>query len=244
MSKAGHYLKLDSSTSQHSRCVLQQLKGEEKNFVSMSLNLSNRGWNIRNFLKQSWGSSKSTERLREGGMMFVFVSFHQQLFLYCDTGKSSAEIWDWICAKLSWDTSLQASAKEDFYPPQLLPVPPSICHHQDFLGRRPNLFCSSFQRNIHTFEFRQPSTTSLMSYKTKAQAQGVINKTWLTKSKLLVHHLWRVHFAFPPWSHPAAASRNNLNVILTLYQFYSNLEQEDNKGKMHASGQNLPLVMS
>lgn len=48
-----------------------------------------------------------------------------------------------------------------------------------------------------------------------------------------------MHFAFPPWSHQALASRNNLNVILTLYQFYSNLEQEDNKEKNACLGTKL-----
>lgn len=191
--------------SQHSRCVLQQLRGEEKNFISMSLNLSNRGGNIRNFLKQSWGSSKCTERLREREMI-VFVSL----------GKYCAEMWDWIWAKLSWMLLCRALLSRV---PQLFPVPPSISLHYNFLGRRPNLFCRSLHRNIHTFEFKYPNATSVVSYKTKAQSQGVINKIWLTKSQLLVHLLSWVHFAFPPWSHQAAAWRNNLNVILTLYQF-------------------------
>lgn len=112
--------------SQHSRRVLQQLKSEERNFISLSLNLSNWGGNMRNFLKQSWGSSKSDEELREGGVRFVSVSFQQQLLLHGDTSACVNTVlkWDWTRAKLSWTLLCRPLLRGI---PQLLPIPPSLC---------------------------------------------------------------------------------------------------------------------
>lgn len=246
MSKAGHYLKLDSS-SVHSIpgvfCNSWRGKRREKFYFNVSFcfnDLSNRGENTRNFLKQSWSSSKSTEKPRERGIMFWFVSFQQWLFLYGATGAwVNTVLKDEIenVQKALWDASLQGFAKEDSS------APPSLSIRIFWAGHPTYAAGLSTETSIH-LSSSSPNATSVVSYKTKAQAQGVINKIWLTKSKLLVHHLSGVHFAFPPWSHQAAAWGNNLNVILTLYQFYSNLEQEDNKGKMRASGQNSPVVMS